>query len=277
MSHNTSFTSEGITGCVYTGGHASSQTPQSPLKPACATPCRASCLACLTHAQRTVLSAHPPGASSPQVPAPSTQLPLQCPWCRGEPLLSPRVPNHGQEQRRAVVLPAPASPVLPWMAVHPLLWTISSWALNTPVCVQESGWSLARAKSSAVTPQEQHWTTPAEKGLSLETQQCPSLWHSYCKGKVVVVLAQHLGLKNYLFTLEEIREGHGLYNQRKEWGWLIALANNRGKKSALLFKEENEHCSKHADNPHQTQIWFLCVNVWSSCNLYGSCSSFKWM
>lgn len=93
----------------------------------------------------------------------------------------------------------------------------------------------------------------------------------------MVVLAQHPRLKNDLFTLEKIREGQRLYKQRKEWGWLITLANNGGKKSALLFKEENEHCSKHADNPHQTQIWFLCVNVWSCCNLYESCSSFKWM
>lgn len=97
---------------------------------------------------------------------------------------------------------------------------------------------LSQAKSSAVTPQEQHWTAPAKKGLSLETQQCPSLWHSYCKGKVVVVLAQHLGLKNDLFTLEKIREGHGLYNQRKEWRWLIALANNRGKNLHFYSKKK---------------------------------------
>lgn len=79
----------------------------------------------------------------------------------------------------------------------------------------------------------------------------------------MAAMAQHPGIKNYLFSLERIREGHRLYNQKEECGWLIALANNGGKKSALLFKEENEHCSKYADNPHQVQIWFLCVNVWS--------------
>lgn len=85
------------------------------------------------------------------------------------------------------------------------------------VCLKSQGRSLTRANRSAVNPQETgDRTTPAEKGLSLGIQQCLSLWHSYCTGKVVVVLAQHLGLKNYLFTLEKIREGHRLCNQRKE-------------------------------------------------------------
>lgn len=194
----------------------------------------------------------PPGASSQHsAPRPSIRG-------RGESP-PPRLPNNRQGGTESCGTACPSS-----SCPSSVVDGVSLGTEHPTVCLRSEG-------------KQQRWATPAVKGLFLESQQCLSSWHSYCKGKVVVVLAQHLGLKNDLFTLEKIREGHRLYNKRKEWGWLIALANNGGKKLAILFKEENKHCSKHADNPHQTQIWFLCVNVWSSCNLYGSCSSFKWM